>query len=146
MKTIAALLFFVISFAAYGQGHVADSTATGRTTLTGVVYDINGSVIVNWTKVVALAKDRKEYVTATNDEGVYNFDLPLGIYKIEVSARGFCPKLVEHFRIVNSTYGKMSLDFVLEVAESTGGNCEHKLIQQIKPKRSTKKKLEIVME
>lgn len=144
MKTIAVLLCLVVSVVAYGQSR-SDSTTEDKITLMGVVYDINGSVIVNGTKVVALAKDGKEYVTATNDEGIYNVDLPPAIYRIEVSAPWFCPKLVEHFRIVKSTHGKMSLDFVLEIADSTGRNCEHKLIQQTKPKRSTKRKLEIVM-
>jgi hypothetical protein len=114
-------------------------------TLTGAVYDINGAVIVNGTSIVANSTVRRAYEAKTNEEGIYKISLPLGIYRIKVSAPGFCPSQMERFRIVNSTYGKMSLDFVLEVADSPEA-CKHEITINHKFKRKTDKKSKIIIE
>jgi hypothetical protein len=131
--SLAALFLSVVGFA-----QSRDSSRAGEPTmiLTGVVYDINGSVIVSGTKIIAYNSAGRKYESATSDEGFYRFDLPLAIYKIEASAPGFCPRQIQDFRVINSTHGKMSLDFVLEVA----GPCRQEKIIEEQPKRKTKKK------
>ena len=128
------LIALLLSFSASVQSQNTVQSVEPTMILMGVVYDINGSVIVT-AKVVANKSDGREYESATSDEGVYKFDLPLAIYKIEVSAPGFCPRQVQDFRVINSTHGKMSLDFVLEVA----GSCKQQKIIEERPKRKTKK-------
>jgi hypothetical protein len=135
---LALLILLLLSFSALAQSADAIQTIEPKIMLTGVVYDINGAVIVD-TLVVAYNKDGKKYETATNDEGVYKIELPLALYVIQAGADGFCPGQVDRFRVVNSTHGKMSLDFVLDVAESPQ-QCKHQLILETRPKRTPKKK------
>lgn len=141
--SLSLLILVLMSLTVTGQNRGTDQSGMSRMLLTGVVYDINGAVIVDGTKVVAYGPDGKEYVTATNDEGVYKFELPFTTYKIDVTAPGFCTARVVDFIIVNSTNGKMSLDFVLEVR---GGRCKHDSIQKKQPKRKSKKDLYISLE
>jgi hypothetical protein len=110
----------------------------------GAVYDINGAVIVNGTRIIAAAPAGETYEATTNIEGTYELKLPLGIYKIKVSAPGFCSYQLERYRVVNSTYGKMALDFVLEVGGGQEG-CKHEIIIP-KPKRKTDKRAITVIE
>jgi hypothetical protein len=132
----AAFITALLVFNASAQSPSSSQTSGPTMVLTGVVYDINGAVIVNGTRVVAESGDAGRRETSTNEEGVYKFVLPLSTYKIKVSAPGFCPRQIEDFILVNSTHGKMSLDFVLEVA----GPCKQEKITEEEPKRRTKKK------
>jgi hypothetical protein len=141
---LAFQVVLLLNFGAFAQSRDSVQPNGPKTMLTGVVYDINGAVVVD-TLIVAYNKDGKKYETATNDEGVYQVELPLALYKIEVGAHGFCPAQVDGFRTVNSTYGKMSLDFVLEVAGSKEG-CKYKSILDKKSKRPTNKKPKLIAE
>lgn len=102
--------------------------------LTGVVYDQNGAVIIT-SRVVAYGPDAKEYETSTNSEGIYELQLPLGTYEMEASAVHFCPTLVKGFAVVNSTYRKMSQDFVLVVRDSKCKDERPKKRKQVRPDR-----------
>ncbi|MGH9905354.1 MAG: carboxypeptidase-like regulatory domain-containing protein [Pyrinomonadaceae bacterium] len=104
--------------------------------LTGIVYDQNGAVIVA-SRVVAYGSDGKEYETSTNSDGIYELQLPLGTYEVEASALHFCPTLVKGFAVVNSTYRKMSKDFVLVVRDS---KCENERPKKRKQRGSERKK------
>lgn len=142
--TSLAVLLLSVCASAQATAPARDSRPT--MTLTGVVYDTNGAVIVTGTKIVASGDVGAPYETATNDEGVYKIKLPLGVYRIRVSAVGFCAAVVERFRVVNSTYGKMSLDFVLEVPEP-----EQVCGQESPPRRPEKEKggkpkIEVIIE
>ncbi len=138
MKKIlfTALVISLLGSSGFAQHPRSSQFGEPKMILTGVVYDVNGAVIVNGTMVIAYDGNGKKYESVTNDEGVYKLELPLAAYKIKVSAPGFCPKQVEDFIIVDSTHGKMSLDFVLEVA----GPCRQEKIIEEQPKRKTKKK------
>lgn len=116
---LAALL---LGGSAFAQSSTSAQANEQRMILTGAVYDINGSVIVGETKVVASDAAGRKYESAASDEGYYKFELPLAVYQIEVSAPGFCTARVERFKVVNSTHGKMSLDFVLDV-QGTPDKC-----------------------
>lgn len=142
MKKIlfTALVILLLGLNGFAQNRSSTQSGEQRMILTGVVYDINGAVIVSGTTVIAYNGNGKKYGSVTNDEGIYKIDLPLAAYKIEVAAPGFCPKQVEDFIIVNSTHGKMSLDFVLEVAASHAPSCKQEKIIEEQPKRKTKRK------
>ncbi|MBV9925485.1 MAG: carboxypeptidase regulatory-like domain-containing protein [Acidobacteria bacterium] len=114
--TFPAVLLLVSSMFAQGGAPAAGGVQT--MTLTGSVYDPNGSVIVNGLKLVASGAGGKSYEATVSDEGIYTVTLPLGVYRIKAAAPGFCNGQVERFRVVNATYGKMSLDFVLDVPDA----------------------------
>ncbi|HEX8491663.1 MAG TPA: carboxypeptidase-like regulatory domain-containing protein [Pyrinomonadaceae bacterium] len=137
MKTLllTLLLILLLLHGAVAQNGNSVPAVEPKMILTGVVYDINGAVIIYDTTVVARDSKGRKYEAATNDEGVYRLELPLGLYRIEVSANGFCPEQAERFRVVNSTHGRMSLDFVLEAAE---GRCPRERIEK-QPKSETNK-------
>ena len=82
-----------------------------RAILLGTVYDMYHSLIFR-AHVVARDSDGRDYEATTNSEGVYSFDVPAGIYKVEANAEGFCPKRIDGF---NLTIGV--LDFVLVESE-----------------------------
>ncbi|MCA1593647.1 MAG: carboxypeptidase-like regulatory domain-containing protein [Acidobacteria bacterium] len=128
----------LLNAGAFAQSSTSIKTDKPMMILTGAVYDINGAVIVNGMRIVASDTVGGAYEATTNDEGIYKIELPLGIYRIKVSAPGFCPSRVERFIVVNSTYGKMSLDFVLEVQGEQEG-CKHGITIKDKPHRKGKK-------
>lgn len=123
---LTPLVVLLLSVVALAQGRAPAQTGKPTTILTGAVYDVNGAVIVSGTRIVASGTVGGAYEATTNDEGIYKIELPLGVYKIKVSAPGFCPSQMERFRVVNSTYGKMSLDFVLEIPDKREG-CKHQI-------------------
>lgn len=84
-----------------------------KTILLGTVYDTNHSLIFR-ARVVARDRDGKDYWTTTNSEGVYSFDIPAGIYRVEANAESFCPKRVGNFNLTTGV-----LDFVLVQSEGT---------------------------
>ncbi len=101
-------------------------TSSQRMSLIGTVFDTEGSVIKD-AKIVATDPKGNKFDTTTNDYGIYSLLLPLGYYNIEASAKSFCPTIFTKYKIVDSTYGKMNLDFVLEVASTkTPCNAENK--------------------
>jgi hypothetical protein len=144
LLTSAALL--MLAAAANAQNGTPVGEGKPTMTLTGAVYDTNGAVIVNGLKIVLRGVVGAPYETSTNEEGIYKIKLPLGVYRIRVSAPGFCPAMVEKYRVVNSTYGKMNLDFVLEVHEP-GESCDRKDTNgEPGVKKDGKQKIEIIME
>lgn len=131
---IAALvLVMVVSVVALDRNPSAEPF---KIALTGVVYDQNGAVIVS-ARVAAYGSDRKTYEANTNDEGIYQLWLPPGYYKVEVGAPGFCPTIIKRFFVVDSTYRKMSQDFVLIVRDN---KCEDETPNKRKQRRPDRKK------
>lgn len=103
MKILKALfLVFCLTIFANAQ----------KATLTGTVYDQQGAVIPG-TLVKILDKNKKEYLAKSNDEGIYQIDLPANIYSIEVTADGFEKFKINQYRIVLSYKGKQVFDFGL---------------------------------
>ena len=82
--------------------------------LTGTVYDPNGAVIVG-AKINAVHEKGLAAAGASNNEGEFKISAIPGVYAIEVSAQGFLTVMYNEYLVVNSTYGKMTLDFVLFV-------------------------------
>ncbi len=144
MKRFLLTSLVVLSFNTFAQSSNSVQTSEPTIILTGAVYDINGAVIVG-TSIITYGTGGKNYETTTNAEGIYKINLPLGIYKIKVSAPGFCSFQVERFVVVNSTYGKMSLDLVLEVSEPQEG-CKPETTIEKKSKRKAEKKSKTIIE
>ena len=134
---LTSLVVMLLIFGAFAQGNKSVHTGEQTITLTGAVYDINGAVIINGTSIVANDTVGGVYEAGTDEEGIYKLTLPLRSYSIKVSAPGFCPAQIDRFRVVKSTHGKMSLDFVLEVADEQE-RCKHEIIDR-KSKRKTDK-------
>lgn len=96
--------------------------------LTGNVYDPTGAVIAE-AKVTAVSKNGEKFETLTNQDGVYELNLPfdeykprisnqkIATYEITVESRGFVKFVLKDFKFVNSSKGKMNLDFSLDIGE-----------------------------
>jgi hypothetical protein len=141
----ASMMLLLLSFSAIAQERNSVPAGEPTVILTGVVYDINGAVVVSCTRVVAYNSAGKMYGSATDDQGNYKLELPSALYTVEVDAPGFCPAQTERFRVVKTSLGKMSLDFVLEVAESKEG-CKYKFILDKKSKRPAHQKPRLIAE
>lgn len=148
MKRFPLIPLIVLLFggSAFAQSHTSAKVNEPTMILTGAVYDINGAVIVTGVEVVASDSAGRKYESATSDEGYYKFELPLAVYKIEVSAPGFCPARVERFKVVSATHGKMSLDFVLDVRAPDSCSNGHETLIPDNPKPKGKSKLKPVAE
>jgi len=126
MKRTILLALSLLLLAYTGLGQPANTAQSNRpkTILIGTVYDVNRAVIAG-AQVVARDTSGEDYEATTSGEGVYYFDLPVGIYKVEANADGFCPKRANNFRVTDGV-----LDFVLTVRDET-----HRCKQQSMLKR-----------
>lgn len=82
--------------------------------LEGSALDDHGAVI-SYVIVAATAADGKRYYAQPNADMKYVHRLPKGIYRIEAVANGFENKVFQNYKIVDSTFSKMSLDFVMSI-------------------------------
>lgn len=103
------ILVLILGFAIYADAQ--------KIALSGVLYDANGAVIVGAT-VKAINKKGDGFETRSNDEGIYIINLSPEIYKISFEQPGFKKFIIDNLRIVNSTYGKINQDIVLDVYSS----------------------------
>ena len=117
----------------FAQASNSSQANAPKMILTGTIYDINGAVIPRG-HVTAASVDGNKFEAITNNEGTYKFEISLGVYRITSSAPGFCSSTVERFIVINSTFGKMSLDLVLEVPDNQPG-CRHEMTIK-KPRKS----------
>ena len=145
MKRLLLISLFVLSVDAFAQSSSPAQIVEPTMILTGALYDKYGSVVVAGATVVASGAGGRSYTVTTDEEGVYKFSLPLGVYRLRASAPGFCHSLVERFRVVDSTHGKMALDFVLELPGERE-MCRHEITVENKPKRRAKKRSNIIIE
>ncbi len=90
---------------------------TDYSILTGTVFDDYGSIIVG-AKIVASGRDGTKWEAFVDEKFVYVLELPLGTYTLQISKEGFCPAVFREYRIVKSTFGKLSLDVALNVGGS----------------------------
>ena len=113
MNRVLQLFTIALLMAPVGvaQRQPSSQTTPPKTILLGTLYDSNHAVIVGG-QVVARDADGQDFEATTNGEGVYSFEVPAGIYKIEANADGFCPKRVEKFKATDGV-----LDLVLLVRD-----------------------------
>lgn len=83
--------------------------------LTGVVYDINGAVIVG-ARIEAKRRNGVVIVGTSNGVGIYDLRLEPDIYSLTIKSYGFRTRVIKDYLVVDSTYKKMYIDVVLEVA------------------------------
>jgi hypothetical protein len=144
---ILVLIFSLIIIANAQHASNIQEKLKQKMILTGAVFDKNGAVILD-AKIVAYQNGGTKYEFNTNTDGIYKTELPLAIYQIEISASGFCTSKIENYRVVNSTYNKMSSDVVLEVTSYPIG-CENsennKSIQKKNKKTNRKRTTEVIM-
>jgi hypothetical protein len=154
MNRCLRFLLFGLILAATTFAQSNKTSLDKKVMLSGRVYDANGSVVMG-SDVLARSRDGNDYQARTNDEGIYNIELPVGIYKVEANANGFCPKRVElvfaqklvqpknrNLSVLNSVQEQKSVDFVLEMASPATpgtigpGLCKQKtMIKKELPKR-----------
>src|SRR5688572_24988537 len=112
-----AALLLVIAACAF----VAAAGAQDTIKLHGAVYDAEGAVVVRATVTVTERSTGRVYSSATNDEGLYEFKLPVKLYRpstgyraasfdIKATAPHFEPTTVSNFKIVAAYTGSYRLD------------------------------------
>lgn len=106
-----SILLLILIFGFYVFANSQNETKT--TKLTGVVFDLTGAIIIN-AKVSAFDKDGKVYQSKSDSDGRYELILPPGKYDIQFQLDGFKAKKYQNFQLVDSTYGKIFQDVVLE--------------------------------
>jgi hypothetical protein len=130
MKALQTLVFILgLSIVGFSQD----------TALRGSIYASNGALI-QFAEVKAKSKDSKEYSSRTNEDGVYELNLPIGIYTIEFNAINFEPVILKNYRVIKSSGQKMHLDISLNVV-GDGIICE--LIVQ-NDENSNKKQINLI--
>jgi hypothetical protein len=131
MKRVIQLLLVALLLAHIGAAQQQPRFPTNppNTILLGTVYDINHSIIFR-ARVIARAPNGKDYETTTNSEGVYSFDVPAGIYKVEANAEGFCPRRIDNFKLTTGV-----LDFVLVESDAAKSCKQRSMLKPIPTER-----------
>lgn len=93
VRTLISLSFLLVfAGAAFAQSN------TGS--ITGVVTDVNGAVVLNATVTVTNQGTNEKRTAQSDDEGRYEVPgLPNGIYTVEATATGFTPTSVKDLRL-----------------------------------------------
>lgn len=92
-----------------------------KVNLSGKIYDASGAVIPGIK--VSANSEGSLYEQVTNEEGLFNLNLPVGIYNLEINPRtesfnGFQTIILKNYRIVSADNGKLNLDMSLPTADS----------------------------
>ena len=117
---LAVIAFILLAFLTVVQGQ--------NIKLSGTVYDPNGAVVPR-ANVKVTDKSGHRFKAITNDEGSFLLALIPGLYTIEIERPGFTKLIYKEYRIVDSTFGKMNIDFVIfgssdhEPCGYTGADC-----------------------
>ena len=103
MKYFGAVIF-VFVFALYGFSQDLK--------VTGTIFDPNGALVTN-AQIRAVDEKNRSKTGSSNSEGIFEIQLVPGIYAIYVTSPGFLTIKLTEFLVVNSTTGKMTIDFVM---------------------------------
>src|ERR1700751_2992308 len=83
---------------------VAANAQTFRGAINGTVTDPSGSSVPNATVKATETATGIDHTTTTTSDGVFAFqDIPLGFYKVTVTASGFPPHTVDKLEVVAGT-------------------------------------------
>jgi hypothetical protein len=95
-KVIMHLSLFVVLLTAFGSAGLAQSTAA----LNGTVTDATGAIVPNAKVVATNQATGVESVTRADTAGAYLFpSLPIGIYRLQVTAPGFQSAIVSSLKL-----------------------------------------------
>src|SRR2546423_396885 len=93
---------------------------TFRGAINGTVTDPSGGVVPNAQVKATQSGTGIDHVTATTSEGQFAFqDIPLGQYKVTVTAPGFPPYAVDKVEVVAGTIYTLSVKLTLERTTTT---------------------------
>lgn len=120
---VLQILFLILGLSVF-----ANSQTNNKSTLSGIVYDANGSVVVR-VKVTAVNQKGEKVETVTNDEGIYTLNVPFNQVKafspvfkydiiVDAAELGFKKSITKEFVFIPSQFGKMQLDIALEAGYS----------------------------
>src|SRR5216684_2312296 len=114
MKRLVLAILVVLSLA------VAANTQTFRGAINGTVTDPSGSSVPNATVKATEAATGIDHTTATSSEGQFAFqDIPLGIYKISVTASGFPAHTVDKVEVTAGSIYTLNVKLTLQATTTT---------------------------
>jgi hypothetical protein len=108
---VASIILLLLTVTVAAEHAVSSQVRSPETVVMGTVYDANRAFVAG-ARVVARDSLKHDFQTISDAEGVYRFELPNGVYRIEANADGFCPRRTDNFRSFASV-----LDFTLEVQD-----------------------------
>src|SRR3989440_10047461 len=111
---LAVAVLLTLSFA------VELNAQTFRGAINGTVTDPSGGVVPNAQVKATQSGTGIDHVTATTSEGQFAFqDIPLGFYKVSVTAPGFPPYAVDKVEVIAGTIYTLSVKLTLERTTTT---------------------------
>jgi hypothetical protein len=113
-KVILRLSLLVVLLTGFGSAALAQSTAA----LNGTVTDATGAIVPNAKVAVTNEATGVESVTQADTAGAYLFpSLPIGIYRIQVTAPGFQSAIVANLKLDVAT--AVTQNIQLKIGEAT---------------------------
>src|SRR5260370_5277145 len=99
---------------------VAANAQTFRGSINGTVTDPSGAVIPNATVKATESGTGIDHTTVTTSDGRFAFqDIPLGFYKVTVSASGFPTYTVDRVEVVAGTIYTLPVKLTLQQTTTT---------------------------
>src|SRR5712692_7493402 len=99
---------------------VAANAQTFRGAINGTVTDPSGGVVPNAQVKATEAATGIDHTTATSSEGQFAFqDIPLGIYKISVTASGFPAHTVDKVEVTAGSIYTLNVKLTLQATTTT---------------------------
>src|SRR6516164_9734326 len=114
MKRLVVAILIVLSLAVVGNAQ------TFRGTINGTVTDPSGGVVPNATVKATETATGLDHVATTTSDGAFAFqDVPLGLYKVTVTATGFPTYAVDKVEVVAGQIYTLQIKLKLEQATTT---------------------------
>jgi Carboxypeptidase regulatory-like domain/TonB dependent receptor-like, beta-barrel len=99
---------------------LAGQAQTFRGAINGTVTDPSGAVVPNAQVKATEASTGLDHTTDTTSDGQYSFqDLPLGFYKVTVTAAGFPPYTIDKVEVVAGTIYTLPIKLSLQQQSTT---------------------------
>src|SRR5215470_18554299 len=109
MKHFVVLVLLLVVLLA-----VPANAQTFRGAINGTVTDPSGAVVPNATVKATESATGIDHVTVTTSDGAFLFqDIPLGLYKVTVTATGFPAYTVDRVEVVAGTIYNLSINLRL---------------------------------
>jgi outer membrane receptor protein involved in Fe transport len=136
-KRLSSVVFMLSALSMLVMGVAVVSAQTSRGTVTGLVTDPQGAVVVGATVELINTKTSITRTTTTNDSGLYRFDaVELSTYDLKVTAQGFKPFVIRGVEVsaqVVTVDASLEIGSQQEVIEVTAGTQE--ILQKSAPVR-----------
>jgi hypothetical protein len=113
---VVFLALVVLSLVVVG----AANAQTFRGAINGTVTDPSGAVVPNATVKATESATGIDHVTATTGDGAFSFqDIPLGLYKVTVTATGFPAYTIDRVEVVAGTIYTLAVKLSLQQTATT---------------------------